>query len=176
MIGERKRIRLEGFEEDLAEFTGDNFRFSDVGLRSIPLDGGRHLFVGQWPDIQGIAATVAELRKTDPTIFAYDPDKEPTIVFETNDNVGITPSPSAGSRHTWAITISLRLGRAPEIVKATLQELYEFYLDELDGARVGRFLVKGINSVQRPTVLGLQDDGHVIATSIVTIFGVPFPF
>ena len=176
MIGERKRIRLDGFEEALADFIGDNFRFSDVGLRSIPLEDGRHLFVGQWPDTEGIAQTVEILRKTDATVFRYEPSKEPAIVIETSNNVGITPSSSAGSRHTWNLTISLRLGKVPEFVKAMLQELFEFLLANLDGAEVGPFFAKAINSIQRPTVLGVQDDDHVIATSIVTIFGVPSPF
>ena len=176
MISENKRIKIDGFMAELAEFTGDNFRFSDIALRDILLEGGRHFFTSQMPDVEGIEATVDEAISVDPNTVPYDPSREPTIMLEIGAGTGVIPSSSRGSRHVWTVTILLRLGKVPEFTRELLEELFEFYIQNLDGACVGPFLCKGAEPIARPTTLTVLKDDHVITSAIIRFRGVPFVF
>jgi hypothetical protein len=176
MIGDRQRIRIDGFEEALVEFIGDNFRFSDIGLRSIPLEGGRHFFVGQLPTVKAIGVTVAEARKLDPTVFPYEPSKEPSIMLDKQSNTGFLPSSSIGSRHVWLTQFLLRLGKVPELTTKLLEELYEWMVENVKGSKVGTFQIKGAEPVQRPTTFAVAEDDHVVIAAVIRFRGVPLPF
>ncbi len=168
----RQRIDLSKFEDALANFTGDNFRFSDESLKSLPLQGGRHLFVGALPTIEAIEATVKVARKEDDTLFIYKPSKEPTIMFDKQSHLGVIPSSSIGGRQVWLIQVVLRLGRVPELTTRLLEELTEFLVGEVKGSKVGTFQVKGAELVSRPTNFTILETDHVAVSSTIRFRGV----
>lgn len=175
MIGPTPIIRLEGFEAALVEFIGDNFRFSDLSIRDIALEGGRHFFVGTLPSAEAIAVTVAEIVKLDSSVFKYDPKKEPAILIDKQPSTGVVPSSSLGGRHIWLEQFVLRLGKVPELATVLLEELYEFMLESVHGSVFGGFQVKGAEPVQRPATLTVEQDDSAYISAIIRFRGVPFP-
>lgn len=154
-------VELRGFEEAFLTWLGTSFRFAEVGLKSIPLETGRHFFANYMPEVQSIVQTTAGAAVT------YDAAKEPTISAYTAADPGIMPGPSRWVKQRTSLQLILRVAGSFERAKALLEELVQAALDTVVGKRVGGFIVKAATLQQRPIAFQRQGDDRSFAQSTV---------
>ncbi len=164
---EAGRISLDGFEDSLASYIAASFRYSGAYLKNVPLKIGRHVFVQDMKDTDTLVADAAAAGEE------FDPEKEPIIAIFTSPNEGVTPSQSRGSRHEWMLRIIMRFTVYQEKCKARLEELVEFLESTVRGARISRYVVKGVILVQRPTAFQLGDSEQAYCEVQLRLLAVP---
>lgn len=164
---EAGRVSLDGFEDAVIKWLSEAFRFNGPYLSNVPLKVGRHLFV------QTIEPTDVLQADAKAANEEYDPEREPAVSVYTVSNSGVQPSPSKGGRHEWQLRIVMRLGVVMEECKARLEELVEFLKQNIRGAYVDRYAVKGFIIVGRPTPFQIEDSDQAYCEVQARLMAVP---
>lgn len=172
-MGSSRRILLEGFEAALVDAIAaataaapPEFRFSDPSFSNLVLQGGRHLFVNDLPEVEDLLQTSAD----------FDEHSEPSIAVFTQTGTGPKPSASSGAVMETVLRIVLRFGTVPEIAKQFLEQLAKFIHEDLKGARMGGFILKNAEFMQRPSVFQRQADDHAFVSTTMRFWAVARPF
>lgn len=154
-------IELRGFEEAFLVWLGGVFRFSELGLRDVPLTVGRTFFANFMPEPSAIAQTAAG------AVPPYDLSKEPTISVYTNASPGVRASLSRWAKHETSLQFVLRFPGAFERSKGLLEEVIKATLNKAKGKRMGGFICKAATLTQRPTAFQRQNDDRSFAQATV---------
>jgi len=157
-------IRLFGFEEGLVDRISERFRFADPGYQDLGMIPGRHLFVGALADVHDLSKELE----------GYNKDHEPVIALGSNVGPGVPPTSSSSSKQEWNIQAVIRFGKAPEVVKALLEDLSDFLLLQRGRISTG-FQIKGSVMVARPTIIDVDKEDQVLASTVIRFFAVPLP-
>lgn len=157
-------LRLEGFEEALAQAIVDDFVFTDDPFKHLDLEFNRHVFVQDLTEVEDIQQQFSD----------FNPDEEPSLSIYTESSRGIRPSASRGGLHEHEIRISMRFGKAPEECKELLEQVVEFVMKKM-GSIAGSFAVKGRELRTRPRVFLRAQDDHAYAEAILRLFVVALP-
>jgi len=164
-MGSFRRVVLVGFEEALAKYIAENFRFSGDTLQNVPLVEGRNIFVQDMPEVEELAQTFTD----------FSIATEPTLALYTDPGEGALPGVSGTPRHEWNLRFVLRLGTVPEETKMRLEELVAWMERNTQGRIMGRFQVKKFLYVSRPTVFERAGDDHAFVSSVLRFIVVPLP-
>jgi len=162
-----KRIQLDRFEDAVIKHLAENFRFSGEYLRNVPLKVGRHLFVQDMPSTDELVSDAKAASEE------YDPEREPCVTVYTNPNRGILPSQSRGSRHEWILHVILRLSTVMEEAKIRLEELVEYFTDQMPGVYLDRYALKAVVVNVRPTPFQYEDSQQAYCEVQLRLFAVP---
>ncbi len=155
-------IRLNGFEEGLADLLASKFTFSDPGYDEVILSVGRNVFV-------------STLKEDEDILLAnpgFDPTREPVIAIGSNTGRGVQPSSSSSSKQEWNILVVMRHRKAPEVVKALLENVCNFLLVKRGRISTG-FQIKGSKMISRPTLVGVLPNDNALVSSVIQFMGVP---
>ena len=158
-----QRINLTGFEEALQAFIVENFTFlSDDFLKDKPLVPGRNIFVNDVPDDD-------EVKQTSPD---FDPNREPIIGLFITATPGVRASSGTGSKLDWGVRTELGYGTVTQGALNLLSELHEFLFTKATGARMGDFIVRGIESIAKPLPFRREGDDRRLASSNLRMSGI----
>lgn len=146
---------VRGFEDELLSLIASGFRFTTEPMKHVPLQVGRHLFLQDMPEVEDLLETAPDFRESEEAVVAVYTDTSP----------GVTQSlrGQRSDKLDYSLRVFLRFGTVPEKAKELLEQLSRFLLT-LRG-RSGKYLLKGVFPLNRPTVFARTGDDHAYVSA-----------
>lgn len=135
-----RRLRLSGFETELAAAIVAGFKFADPSLSDLVLALDRNVFTMDLPAAEEIAAGET----------TFDPNREPTMVIYRQPGRGIKSTSSSGGQIGFNLTLVLRAPRALQISVDWLGELVVWLELNAVGIVTPHFKITGYETLGMP--------------------------
>jgi len=135
-----RRLRLSGFETELAGAIASGYRFPDPSIMDLPLVVDRNIFAMELPAPEEIAAGES----------TFDPNREPTIAIYRQPGRGIEPTASSGGRLGFNLLLVLRAPRALQVSVDWLGDLVVWLELNAVGLITPSFKITGFQTLGMP--------------------------
>lgn len=159
-----RTLDLDGLEDGILDLISSEFVFEGQGVKTdLALKTGTHLFNQDMAENEGIAKTTA----------GFNEKKEPVVSIYNIGGVPHRPSSSSDSKHDASLRVVIRFGTVFESAKKLLEQLAKWLVKNLPGRRAGKFKIKGVFIVNRPTPFQRAGDDQAYCTSTLRFLAVP---
>lgn len=166
-MGER-RLRLKGFQKELAGIIAAGFRFEDDDLKDYALSVGRNLFASDLPASEDIAVTASASDNG----MEFDGTKEPAIAIYRQPGGGIQPSSSSGGRLAFNELFVLRAPKALDDAVDLLDELVVWLEKNIIGRTSTHYKICGVQTLGLPVPIQRLGNDQSAASATVRFLAV----